>query len=233
MVKSNSKTVTKTTYVTPGQRYRRRREKRFNRLRTRGLYSGPSKSYYYKQIDDLGFISLSNSGGNGGDAPGAFNFTLDKLPQYTTFQDLYDQYCISKVVVQFIPIMNDSTWQTQSGGVYLNQNIPFLYTVIDYNDSNVPTGESEMLEYSTCKFTPVYRRQTRVLTPKIAIAAYSGTFTSYATKGKQWIDCSSPSVQHYGIKYYISVNGNTITGNASRAMYKVLVKYYIKFKNVK
>jgi len=34
----------------------------------------------------------------------------------------------------------------------------------------------------------------------MAVAAYSGAFTSYSNLVGGWIDSASPAVQHYGIK---------------------------------
>jgi len=36
----------------------------------------------------------------------------------------------------------------------------------------------------------------------MAVAAFSGAFTSYSNVPAGWIDSASPGVQHYGLKLY-------------------------------
>jgi hypothetical protein len=46
--------------------------------------------------------------------------------------------------------------------------------------------------------------------PHMAVAVYSGAFTSFANEPANWIDSGSPNVQHYGLKAYADATGSAI-----------------------
>jgi len=88
------------------------------------------------------------------------------------------------------------------------------------------------VQYANCKFHNQFKPFTIRLRPRVASALYaSGAFTSYGVGPKdQWIDCVSPSVEHYGLKLATSVfsAANNPTVDPSWDVYMV---YYVKFRN--
>jgi len=58
----------------------------------------------------------------------------------------------------------------------------------------------------------------------MAVAAYAGSFTSYANMEPQWIDCASPSVQHYGFKCAVNPTGVAMT-------FDLIGKIWVQFRN--
>jgi len=146
---------------------------------------------------------------------GAFQFNLAAVPSPSDFTSLFDTYRIAMVEVSFLPT-NPALIAAA------------LYTVIDYDDANVPASAAELLQYDTLQVTASNQITKRTFVPKIALAAYSGTFTSYAAAKSQWIDCDSSSVQHYGLKYCLpALASSTATAN----QYQVIVKMILQFKN--
>jgi len=84
--------------------------------------------------------------------------------------------------------------------------------VLDYDDNNSVTV-AQALSYDNLKMSPVGAYFERTLTPKVALAAYSGSvFTAFAQAGNsQWLDAASPGIPYYGLKYALPV-GLVATG---------------------
>lgn len=132
---------------------------------------------------------------------GTINFQLqNQVTDYGSLAAVFDQYRILAVEVVFRPQAQASAPTAASKG--------FLYTVLDYDDSSALTSIGQAEAYENCIATEVWQSQRRCLKPRAALAAYSGTFVSYANVEAPWIDCTSNAVQHYGIKYAIDV-GNS------------------------
>lgn len=147
------------------------------------------------------------------DTTGSFSFRLSDLPDYTEFTNLFDEYKFSRVEVSFVP-----TSPTNYSGP--------LYTVIDYDDAVVATI-AQLSEYQTLQISGSGAMTKRTLVPKIAVAAYSGAFTSYAPQAS-WVDCSSPGVLWYGLKYGIV----GLSGQPSTPQYVVSFRVTIQCRNV-
>ena len=145
---------------------------------------------------------------------GSINFLMSQVQNFTEITTLFDQYRIAQVVVQFSP------------RTFNANDLPPVFTVIDYDDSNTPSALGELREYATLLINPGGTYFERVLNPKFTTAAYSGTFTSYAVSGG-WVDSASPNVEWYGIKYGIPA-GATTNSN----YYQIDVSYILNLRNV-
>jgi hypothetical protein len=156
---------------------------------------------------------------------GAFSVIAANLcTDFTSLAAVFDQYRITELEVTFVPEGNQSLIASTSG-TYTGA-VGCLYTVIDYDDSATLTAPSIALAYENCIQTETYEVNRRCFKPRIAVGAYSGSFTSFANQKAQWIDCSSSSVQHYGIKYVVD------TGNASSLQsWNYRVRGTMEFKN--
>jgi len=129
---------------------------------------------------------------------GGLSFQLSNFANVSNYTAVFDQYRIMQVSVKFIP--TNTTTSSGSPGVG-----GVLYTVIDYDDQNTPTNLTTMLSYDSLAVTPPGQIEERTINPRLAVAAYSGAFTSFANLSNQtWIDAASSSVQYYGLKYYVS-----------------------------
>ena len=140
---------------------------------------------------------------------GAIYGTLDTLPGYSDITNLFDQYRINAMELSLRPFQ---TVEVASAAGHQPPVSAMVYWCNDYDDaapfpaSN--TGVQQIRERVGVKErslftnTPI-RIQCK---PRIAISAYgSGAFGDYASMKDQWLDCSSPDIQHYGIKYIIEV----------------------------
>jgi len=168
-------------------------------------------------------------GASGIDALNAYNFELSDVPNYTQFTQLYDQYRILAVKMEFVP--ENCYGPTASGaGVVTQVSAPWLTTCIDLDDSSAPTS-SIIQSHDTVKMHGVLNgncvnKYVRWLEPQVAISAYqTGGFTGYIPKPKQWIDSNSAGVQHYGLKAWVFAPANSASYRV-----QVIATYYMEFK---
>lgn len=109
---------------------------------------------------------------------------------YAALATVFDQYRFMQIEAWIDPgiLMSDSVAST-----------PF-YTTVDLDDANAPTGQAEVVNHAACVSSQTGTAHYHRWAPYMAIAAYSGAFTSYVSSKATWIDVASPGVQHYGIK---------------------------------
>lgn len=122
-------------------------------------------------------------------------FTIGQFPSAASLLAVFDQYRILGVEVTLYPQLtmgiNTATGASPSG---------MLYTVVDYDDANSLPNIGAALQYGNCITTGITVQQRRCFSPRVALGAYSGTFTSFANVSGIWLDAASPQVQYYGLK---------------------------------
>jgi len=67
------------------------------------------------------------------------------IPNYTEFQDLFDEWRIDHVIVKLV--FSNSSSTTASSSTML----PLIFAVHDYNDSTPPASLANVLNYQDCK----------------------------------------------------------------------------------
>jgi hypothetical protein len=103
------------------------------------------------------------------------------------------------------------------------------YVVVDYDDASALTSAAQARSFESCIIVPPGKECTRQFKPRIAMAAYSGTFTSFANVADQWIDSNSNSVAHYGVKLFIP--GATAAQTLLQS-WTVEREYWVSFRKV-
>jgi hypothetical protein len=159
------------------------------------IYSETQTVFTRKSSAALGAIAQSSSTGS----TLQINFTLaNSVSDYANYAAVFDQYRIVAAEVTLTPRITMA-----------NQVSPYpagyMYTVLDYDDATALTSTQAAQNYSSCIVTPVTEAVRRCVKPRIAMAAYSGAFTSFANVADQWIDAASTGVIHYGIKCIMDV----------------------------
>jgi len=149
---------------------------------------------------------------------GSQMFRGTDFSQFADYSPVFDQYRIIAVEATFRPTANSVTQSTASPGE--------LTVVIDQDDVNVPTSISQLQQYGNAITKPGYKKIRRCFKPHVAMAAYSGAFTSFANAKDQWIDMSSSTVQHYGLKFGWSVASQVYS-------YDVIVRAHFQFKSTR
>lgn len=214
-------------------RYQKRRNTRATRRKTRmarsrkQYYSRPNQirqpvQYFTRSYYSPAHITIPT----GGPAVGySDNFLLSSMPDVSDFTSLYDQYQIKAIKYKLIPRISNAG---PSGAVGNPSILGNIWSVIDYDDSNVPTSLTTLLQYQNLKRTQYHQTHSRyIAAPTVDIGA--GTpLTSSVVKRRQWIDCSNINIQHYGIKLW--VDGSLGSYPLS---FDLHVKYYMAFKNVR
>jgi len=148
---------------------------------------------------------------------GATAFNLQNVDQYFALAAVFDQYRLSDIEVWLVPQVSESV--SSAAGT--------LHSVIDLDDSVALTSVSQFGDYSNAVFTPIKTGHYRHFQPHVAIAAYSGTFASFANVPSPWIDTNSSTVQHYGIKY-----GSTIT-TVLAVSFDIYYRFKLEFRNIR
>jgi hypothetical protein len=145
-------------------------------------------------------------------ATGTF-FSLSGLPNATAYASLFDQYRICQIEL----------WALPTGSAAVEQTGLFK-SVVDYDNTATTATTSFFDGYSNTHTSTLANGHYRRYTPHVAIAAYSGAFTSYANRSMQWIDCASTTVQHYGVKYYTDVTSSVVPID-------LVYRVWIQFRN--
>jgi len=167
--------------------------------------------YSITQDLNLGVVLTSS---NVGYVSGFQNFQFNQVPNTTSWATVFDQYMIARI--DFWLCVS----QTNNGG-HNGQ----LYSAVDY-DSAASTTEAGIQQYQNGISGNFITGHFHSFVPHIALAAYSGAFTSYANRSHQWIDSASTTVQHYGMVFGVSQttdNGITFLGRA---------RYHLRFRNI-
>jgi len=116
---------------------------------------------------------------------------LSDFAQYTEYIACFDQYKIDMLEIWLEPQASQSTTSTNTG---------MISTCIDLDDGNTPTSfaivEAHQGSITTNGQAGHYHRWK----PHVAVAVYSGAFTSFSNEPSCWIDSASPNVQHYALK---------------------------------
>jgi hypothetical protein len=131
--------------------------------------------------------------------------SLALLPQVSTLAALFDQYRITMVEIDAYP--NNRVGSPEGVSTTLQ---PTLIGTVDFDDNANPAVLDVLREYQACKLYDITKPFQLSFKPRIAVAAYSGAFTSYANT-ESWLDVASPSVIHYGAKFGISGGLNAQT----------------------
>jgi len=152
---------------------------------------------------------------------GAANFAVGNLDQLTSLQAVFDQY-----IIDFIEVWVEPNLGTGVGGAAGQAGANGIATVIDYDDSNALTTFPQALDYTNVLHLNISECHYRKWKPHIAVASYSGAFTSFANIESPWIDAASSSVQHYGIKAAAGVTNVSI-------IYSCKVRLNTRWRNVR
>ena len=150
----------------------------------------------------------------------AYNFSLNDVPGYTEFTNLYDQYKICGVHMTFFPKQQLNT--TISPIDHAKANARFLMC-IDLNDGTAPSTADEVRQYESCQVGSILDRHEIYVKKPLFLNA-SGQNVS------DWVATSSPSLNWFGVKCYAEPNNRT---GSEDFTYSIEAVYYLCFKNIK
>jgi hypothetical protein len=134
----------------------------------------------------------------------------------------WDQYKILAIRVTISP---DQT----AIGLFTNSTTSYtpLYCVIDYDDSSSLSTVAQAEGYSNCLSLGAGESCERTFRPRMAVAAYTGTFVGFANMADQWIDSANNAILHYGLK--MIVPGAT-AAQTLLPSWQISTEYFIAFR---
>jgi hypothetical protein len=144
-------------------------------------------------------------------------FQFSQVDQYASLAAVFDQYKITEVEFWLIPQFSAAASTANAGGL--------LSTVVDLDDAASITFV-QASDYASCLTTDMAQGHYRRFVPHAAVAVYSGAFSSYGNVASPWIDTSSPSVYHYGIKAVTNVSATSVS-------YDIRFRLHLTFKSVR
>lgn len=158
-------------------------------------------------------------------AKGGLSFLLGDVPNAGEFQNLFDQYRISGIKLQF-SLNLDPAAQSASAAVF-----PRMYYVVDQDSNDSPASSDELRQYGKCRYALIQPNRTLNLfiRPKPLTQIYDSTITTgYRTDKNGWVDLATPNVPHYGFRYVIEQFNNSIGMNI-----QVHATYYFAMKGTR
>jgi len=176
-----------------------------------------NKVYSFTQQADLGEPLTSST-----TVPTSLGISFtatSHLAQFGSFATIFDQYRIMEIECWIYA--NTTTINASVGGGNLS-------SVVDYDDDANPStgGANPLLQYQNLVISPINDGHYHKFRPHIAMAAYSGAFTSFANITSPWIDVASNAVKHYGVKLWCDATSpNTV-------QFRVLTRIAFQMRNV-
>lgn len=154
---------------------------------------------------------------------GIFKFSLQDLPNYTDFTNLYENFRITGVRLRFMPIAG-----TESGSYSATSSImePLAFCIDrGANDAiGINPGFTQLLENQDCKIRSSYKPfSIYIAYPKAHAPADGVTQTVLMSP---WLDTevNGQVVDHHGLKFCFQ----TATPADRSVAYRVYATYYIK-----
>jgi hypothetical protein len=149
-------------------------------------------------------------------------FTLSNADPGNQFAGAFDQYRYNAVRMTIRPLQNAVGLTDITANTMVD-----LYSCIDYDDDTAIGSLGAMLQKENVAITAPGDSIQRTFRPRMAIAAYQGSFAGYANMPPEWIDTTSNGVRHYGVKFWVP------TAHASQVMlqsWDIIIEHYISFR---
>jgi len=164
----------------------------------------------------------------------SMSFALSDLANSSEFTNLYDHYKIAMVEVILELVNYGSATVAPSS---LAQ--PTILMTPDYDNTTVPATLSVLQQYGQADrhcFSTAKPSFSRRLVPKYAVATTSTaaagvTGTVIPTKS-DFLDCTYPSVAHYGIKFWL-INYNTLSVTNTGTVIEMSFRYHLQMRNTR
>lgn len=151
----------------------------------------------------------------------AFSFALSDVADYLSYVGVWDQYRIAEIDLTLVPVTLQSA--PSAGPSYA-----FCYVAPDYDDATTPANSVAMLSYSNVATLGPSEKYTLRIAPCVDIAtttSAAATITGSMSSQSPWLDCSSPSVAHYGLKAAVTQSTST-----NLTQWNLFARYVLQFR---
>jgi hypothetical protein len=228
--------------VVKGKSFRRSFKKGMVKSKRTKQYKSvnPSKVHLFRRLGQITRISNSSvaavtsvtggievgaaSGPNnfGYDFGASMKFRLSDTENSSELTALYDRYKITGVKVKIIPLSNTAS----AGGL---SYLPELMYTFDTDDSSVPT---ETVMRQKCAKTKRLDKPVSIfIKPRVAGTLWQNALASgYSIAPNTYINCSTPSVEYYGLKLYFK-NVDLRSTSTVATQFNIETTYYLAMKD--
>ncbi len=151
----------------------------------------------------------------------AFSFALSDMADYTSYTSVWDQYRILELDLTLVPLTLQSAPST--GPAYA-----FCYVAPDYDDATTPANTAAMLSYSNLAVLGPSEKYSCKIAPCVDVAtttSAAASITGSMSVKSPWLDCSSPSVAHYGLKAAITQSTST-----NLTQWNLFARFVVEFR---
>jgi len=150
-------------------------------------------------------------------------FTLGALPEISTFQQLFDQYCIysvftsARLEISNVPASSETSWGR-------------IYSAVDFDSASNVGSENAIQEFSTVQgseliFGKSYERFVKPCIPFVT-GTTNGTSNTGVAMTRAWCNTATANIPHFGVRY-LTVGNNTATAqNVS-----IIITFILGFRN--
>jgi len=132
-----------------------------------------------------------------------YSFSLGDHPQFSNWQQLFDQWSIPQFSVEF-----DSN--VPPGATFIP---PTLYTALDFDNSTSIGSIQSIEDFATCEYRVMGTgiRHLRSIRPsaKLSAANKGGGVSSSGLPGPMWIDAASTATQFGNVRSILGVSPYT------------------------
>jgi hypothetical protein len=138
--------------------------------------------------------------------------TLNSFTNTAEYVGLFDQYRFVEIEMWIEPETSSSTTIA-----------PIWWSAVDYDDATIPSSIQSVAGKQSATASSSDAGHYHRFRPHVAVAEYSGSFTSYGNVPSTWADCGSPNIQNFGVKTAVNIDGVART-------FQVVVRAIVEFK---
>jgi len=181
---------------------RYRRDIPRNRFSNPMTHSAMTRVHYFTRTTHKQALTQAPTTAN---TAGAMFFTLNDLYSPSDFTNLFEEYKIMKIVLNFEPIFTEAPEGSGATPLYM----PYISMCNDYNDATFTdtstTGRNTVRAWSGSKSYPMFGRPwTWALYPHVSLDTLVTAASGYTTMpgSSTWISSTTIGVKYFGVKYW-------------------------------
>lgn len=134
---------------------------------------------------------------------GTFAFTLNAVPNYTEFTNLFDKYRIVKATINFRSNSQPQACGLTAAGTTTGYGGGTFYYVTDYDDADAITL-NDIEQYPGRRSFLIGDQKAHTITcyPAFAKQIYQSAIATGYGPGRGYVDCTYPNIPHFGVKWF-------------------------------
>lgn len=189
--------------------------------RARSNYSSKRVTYITRTVQKEGLLLTGQIWGSR-----TYTFKLSDLVSYSEFTNLFDQYKIEKVKLQFFPRFSENQFYGSTN--FITNSI--LWNVSSDDGTQLLFTESDALQAMNSKMRTANESFSVWCKPKFQTEAATNLAIAAAKPSTGFLDTDNYGVVHYGHE----IGGYSPAAGAGQVVeWKCYATYYLALKNVK